>query len=204
MEGPWRCYGVAHGVHQNAPKCTEMVTMHHSMTEQSVSNLSRVTYIFEINGHLKEARSQSMSWRGHRVALEVHQNEPKCTKKVTYARRKKKFRICPQWLICTWGSPKQETVTEKVLWIKYMVHFGAAHALPHEPSTICSDFYTLPDVHFIQKWIILVTQDEFKILCSVMPWWPFWYILVLLMCDPLTCSATLWLALTPILFQVSF
>ena len=75
MEGPWRGYGVAHGVHQNAPKCTEMVTMHHSMTEQSVSNLSRVTYIFEINGHLKEARSQSMSWRGHGVAL-----APKWTK----------------------------------------------------------------------------------------------------------------------------
>ena len=96
MEGPWRGYGVAHGVHQNAPKCTEMVTMHHSMTEQSVSNLSRVTYIFEINGHLKEARSQSMSWRGHGVAFEVHQNEPKCTKKVTYARRMKKCQICPQ------------------------------------------------------------------------------------------------------------
>ena len=81
MEGPWRGYGVAHGVHQNAPKRTKMhQNGHHSVTEQSVSNLSRVTYIFGLNGHLKEARSQSMSRRGHGVAHEVHPKAPKLTK----------------------------------------------------------------------------------------------------------------------------
>ena len=74
MEGLWgRTWG--------APKHTKMhQNGHHSMTEQSVLNLSWVNDIFGLNGHLKKARSQSMSWRGHGVALKVHENEPKCTK----------------------------------------------------------------------------------------------------------------------------
>ena len=77
--------------------------------------------------------------------------------------------------------------------------------LMHYPMTppwfACS--FTPPGVHLIQKWIILVTKDKIEIPCSVMPWCyfdTFSCILVHLMCDPVTPT---WLALTPILFQVS-
>ena len=49
---------------------------------------------------------------------------------------------------------------------------------PHDPSMICSDFYPLYSIHLIKKWIILVTQDQFKTHGSVKLWWPFWCILV--------------------------
>ena len=57
-----------------------------------------------------------------------------------------------------------------------MVQIGAAHALPHVPSMTCSDFYPLLCVHLIQKCIILITQGKFKTLCSLLLWWPFWWI----------------------------
>ena len=46
---------------------------------------------------------------------------------------------------------------------------------PHHPSMTGSDFYPLSSAHFIQKWVILVTQDKFEtpLLC-----WPFGSILV--------------------------
>ena len=56
--------------------------------------------------------------------------------------------------------------------------FGAPHVRPHNPSMTCSDSYPLSSVHLIQKWILLVTQEKFKILCSVMLGQPFWCILV--------------------------
>ena len=66
-----------------------------------------------------------------------------------------------------------------------LVHFGAPHGWPHHPSTTSPDSYSLSSVHLIQKWIILVTQDNFEtlILCHAMVtiwvhfgsfWWPSW------------------------------
>ena len=59
-----------------------------------------------------------------------------------------------------------------------MVHFGAAHALPHDPSTICSNFYPLLSVRLIQKLITLITQDNFETLCYLLLWLAFWCTLV--------------------------
>ena len=57
----------------------------------------------------------------------------------------------------------------------------------------CSDYYPFSSVHLLQKWIILVTQDKFVILCSLMVQWPFWCILVHLMQFWCTSCATPWL-----------
>ena len=68
-----------------------------------------------------------------------------------------------------------------MLWWSFwciLVHFGAHHVQPHDPSMTCSDSYPLSSVHLILKWIILVTQDKFETLCSVMLWRPLWCILV--------------------------
>ena len=59
-----------------------------------------------------------------------------------------------------------------------LVHFGAPHVRPHDPSMNWSDSYLLLSVHLIQKKIILVTQDKFETVCSVMLWCPSWSILV--------------------------
>ena len=81
---------------------------------------------------------------------------------------------------------------------------------PHDPSMTFSDSSILPSVHLLQKWMTVVTQNNFEILCSVMLWTPFqcilvhigafWGILVHIMCNPMTPP---WLALTPPPFQVS-
>ena len=49
-----------------------------------------------------------------------------------------------------------------------LMHFGAPNVRPHDSSRTCSDSYTLSSVHLFKKWITLVTQDKFEILCSVM------------------------------------
>ena len=79
----------------------------------------------------------------------MHQNGPRCTKMFSIAWQSKVFQICPEWLIRSISGP-------------------------HDPSMTCSDFYPLLSVHLIKKWIILVTQDKFKTLCSIMLWWLFW------------------------------
>ena len=62
-----------------------------------------------------------------------------------------------------------------------LVHFGAPHGRPHDPSMTGSDSYPHSSVHLVQKWIILVTQDKFEtlLLCHVMMtilvhFGPFW------------------------------
>ena len=59
-----------------------------------------------------------------------------------------------------------------------LVYFGRPQAQTQDPSMTWSNFYPLLSVHFIRKWIILVTQDKFKTLCSDMLWRPFRCILV--------------------------
>ena len=83
--------------------------------------------------------------------------------------------------------------------VTILIHFGAPHGRPHNPSITGSDSCPLSNVHLIQKWIMLVTQDRFEtfMLCHAMS---FWSILVHLMGDPTT---PLQLVLTPVLFQVS-
>ena len=41
---------------------------------------------------------------------------------------------------------------------------------PHGPCMTCSDSSALPNVHLLQKWITLVTQDKFRntLLCDAM------------------------------------
>ena len=63
-----------------------------------------------------------------------------------------------------------------------LVHFGAPHVQPHGPSMTCSDSSALPNVHLLQKWITLVTQDKFRntLICDAMvtilvPFDAFWY-----------------------------
>ena len=56
----------------------------------------------------------------------------------------------------------------------------------------CSDSYPLSSVHLIKKWIILVTQDKFEILFSVMLWKPLWCILVNFGAFGCTPCVTLW------------
>ena len=55
---------------------------------------------------------------------------------------------------------------------------GAPHVRPYDPSMTCSVSYPLSSVHLMQKWIILVTQVKFEILCFGMLWKPLWCILV--------------------------
>ena len=80
QEKSWRGHGVTHGVHQNGPNCTNVVTLVWQC--KSVLNLSWVTYMIFIwiKWHLKGDRSQDKSWRGHGVTHEIHQNAPKWTK----------------------------------------------------------------------------------------------------------------------------
>ena len=73
-----------------------------------------------------------------------------------------------------------------------LVHFGAQHVQPHDPTMTCIYSCTLPSVHLLQKWFILVTLDKFKILSSVILWWPFWYILVYFGAFCYTSCATPW------------
>ena len=43
-----------------------------------------------------------------------------------------------------------------------LVHSGAPHGRPYDPSMTSSDSYPFSSAHSIQKWVILVTQDKFK------------------------------------------
>ena len=45
-----------------------------------------------------------------------------------------------------------------------LVHLGALHGRPHDPSMTVSDYCSLTSVHLTQKWIMLVTQDKFETL----------------------------------------
>ena len=67
---------------------------------------------------------------------------------------------------------KRENKREQV----QIVQIGAAHALPHDPSMTCSDFYPLLSVHLFHERTIIITQGKFETLCSVLLWWPFWWI----------------------------
>ena len=49
-----------------------------------------------------------------------------------------------------------------------LVHFGAPHGQPHDPSMTCSESPSLSSVHLFQKWITSVTQNKFEMLCLVM------------------------------------
>ena len=64
-----------------------------------------------------------------------------------------------------------------------LVHFCLHPVQPHDPAMTCTDSSTLPSVHLLQKWIVLVTQDKFEtlLLCHVrvMIGWSFWSILLL-------------------------
>ena len=145
----------------------------------------------------------------HLRCMKMNQNAPRCTKKVNIARQTKKFWICPQWVIwlCTWGSPKQETFTEKVLTIQYIFKSDGAFwcsSCTTPWPTICSDFYPLLSVCLIQKLIIFFTKDNFQTLCSLLQWWAFWCTLVHIGAFWCTsCATPSWLAWTPIPFQMS-
>ena len=54
-----------------------------------------------------------------------------------------------------------------------LVHFGTHHGWPHHPSMTGSDSYPLSSAHFIQKRVILVTQENSKHFCTAMLYWPF-------------------------------
>ena len=63
-------------------------------------------------------------------------------------------------------------------WWSILVHFGTHHGWPHHPSMTGSDSYPLSSAHFIQKRVILVTQENSKHFCTAMLYWPFGSILV--------------------------
>ena len=130
-------------MHQNAPKCTKMVSIALQSKVFWISPKWLMWSISGVNGHLEGCRSQSKSWRGYGVAHEVHQNAPK------------------KWITLV-TQDKFEILCSVMLWWQFwciLVHFGAPHVQPHNPSMTCSDSYTLPSVHLLQKWITLVTQD---------------------------------------------
>ena len=58
-------------------------------------------------------------------------------------------------------------------WWSILVHFGTHHGWPHHPSMTGSDSYPLSSAHFIQKRVILVTQENSKHFCTAMLYWPF-------------------------------
>ena len=66
-------------MHQNGPKCTKMVKIAWQCKVFRICPEWLIWSISWLNGHLKEDRSQSKSWRGHGVPHEVHQNAAKCT-----------------------------------------------------------------------------------------------------------------------------
>ena len=73
----WRSHGVAHGVDQNASKCTKIhKNALKCMTEQSVSNLVEWLKwsVFLFNGLKKGDRRQSMGLRMR--CIKMHQNAP--------------------------------------------------------------------------------------------------------------------------------
>ena len=104
----------------------------------------------------------------------------------------------------TWGALKCTKMHQNgPKWTKIVVHFGALHVWTHDPSMACTDSYPLSRVHFIQKKIILVTQDKFEtlllchdivnILVHFGQFGTYLCILVHLMYDPMTPP---WLILT--------
>ena len=173
----WKGIGVRkshEGVMGSHMGCTKMnQNGHHIMTEQKCFEfvLSDLNDRFSgLNGHLKGDRSQYKSWRGHRVTHKMHQNAPKWS---PYHDRAKVFRICAEWLIWSFsglnghlkGDRSQykpwrgHGFTHEVhqnapqFW-SILVHFGAIHVWPHDPSMTCPDSYPLSSVHLIQKKII--------------------------------------------------
>ena len=80
-----------------------------------------------------------------------------------------------KWISITWPNLKCVVLS------CYGDHFSAfLYILVHFDAfgCICSYSYLLSGIHLFQKWITLVTQDKFEMLCSVMVQWPFWCILV--------------------------
>ena len=142
-----------------------------------------------LDRHLKGDMSPIKSWKGHGVACEMHQNAPKM---VTIALQHIEM-----------------TNFSSIVWVSTLVHFGGfwcffAH-LMCDPTTPCTESYSLLSVQEIKKEIILVSQDKFETcngdqLTILVHFGPFWRILVHLMCDPKTPQ---WLDLTHIPFQVS-
>ena len=65
--------------HQNWSKCTKVVSIAWQSKLFRFCHEWLMWSIFGLNGHLEVDRSPSKSCKGHGVALEVHQNEPKCT-----------------------------------------------------------------------------------------------------------------------------
>ena len=60
-----------------------------------------------------------------------------------------------------------------MLWCPFwsiLVHFGAPHVQPLNPSMTCTVSYSLSGVHVIQKKFIIVTLDKFekRLLCHDM------------------------------------
>ena len=73
-----------------------------------------------------------------------------------------------------------------------MVKIGAAHALPHDPSMTCSDFYPLLSVLLFHERTIIITQGKFETLCCLaivtilVDSNALWCVLVHLMYNPMT------------------
>ena len=65
-------------LHQNAPKCTKMLTI--TRDSKVFQNCPEwlLLPIFWFKGHLKGDRSQRKSWRSHGVVHELHQNTVSC------------------------------------------------------------------------------------------------------------------------------
>ena len=154
------------------------------MIEQSISNLSWVTEMihFWIKWTLERGQESEQvietSWGSTWGAA-------KCTKMVTIAWQNKVFQICPEWL---------------------MVRFGAPHVRSHDPSmtsSLSSSFKCpfTPEMDYISySGLIRNTLLLHAMVTNLVLFGPFLCILMHLMCNPMTFP---WLALTPILFQVS-
>ena len=83
-------------MHQNAPNCIKIVSTAWQSFVFWICPEWLILPISGLNGHLKEDRRPSKSWRGHGDAHDVHQNAPKCTK---MAWQSNEFWIYPEWLI---------------------------------------------------------------------------------------------------------
>jgi len=170
-------------------------------------------FISWLNGHLKGGQKSEQvmeGWWGHTWGAlkrsKLHQNGHhsmteqsvsnfSCVANMIDVRTSQGGVIGIQKWIILVTQDKFKTLCSVLLWGLFwsiLVHFGAHPVQPHDPTMTCTDSSTLPSVHLLQKWIVLVTQDKFEILRSVMQWTPFWCIIMHFLTFWCTLCATPW------------
>ena len=137
-----RGHGVAHNVQQNATKLTKMhQNSHCTITEQRISNLSRVTYVihFWSKWTLKRGKQSEQVMGSHIRCTKMHQNAPKCPKR---SWRSKVFWIGSEWLMWSFSGVNGHLKGDRNQRKSWRSH-GVAHEV-HQHIAKCTKMVTMP------------------------------------------------------------